>query len=69
MAKFLCAIGIHKWRPLGIGSSMVPSNIDYCPRCMRGRERYLCATFRYSPEQVKELLIEDMRRHGAEIAP
>jgi hypothetical protein len=48
---------------------MVPSNIDYCPRCMRGRERYLCATFRYSPEQVKELLIEDMRRHGAEIAP
>lgn len=66
---FLCRIGLHKFRHAGYLGRALPQAVDICSRCMTGRERYWEATFWYTPEQVKEMLLKDMREYGAEIVP
>lgn len=67
--SWCCRIGLHNWHKAGFVSLVLPTQFEYCGRCMKGRIIDFTATWHYTPEQTKEFLLNDMREHGAEIVP
>ena len=49
-----CAIGIHKWRSLGVRGIVIPWLIEQCQRCKCGRETSFTGTLTYTPEQMAD---------------
>lgn len=54
--SFLCKIGLHKWRQVGLGSLVMPVFIDRCERCGCGRANGGHYTESYTKEQMDAAL-------------
>lgn len=53
--RFLCKIGIHKWREVGCGPIIDPTPLYQCQRCNIGtRMSVLGYEVRYSAETMEE---------------
>lgn len=51
--KWLCKIGIHKYRPFGYNSLVLPLPILRCDRCGKGVQYCMGYTNAYTKEQLE----------------
>jgi len=54
--NLLCALGIHRWRRIGTFGILLPSYVDQCARCQRGRVIDFDCTWLYTAEQMRQAL-------------
>ena len=58
LGKFLCLIGLHRWKPMGYNSYYNPTPVNQCQRCGKGTQIHLSsggATINYSKEYCEEM--------------
>ena len=59
--SFLCKIGFHKYRDVGIAGLVMPVIVEQCQRCGCGRTDGGYYTEHFTPEQMREAI--DAARH------
>lgn len=50
--KLLCRIGLHQWQHVGHANLLMPSDVEQCKRCHKGRMKLWEATLYYTPAQM-----------------
>lgn len=62
IARLLCRLGLHAFRPWAWNSVVEPMPVEKCARCGRGRKLLMCgAVLHYSLAQMEQAA-EDLER-------
>ena len=68
--RWLCRIGVHRFRPYAYNSFVNPFPVEECTRCGIGQQFHLAGfTTRYTREQMTEARVDFDRRKAAAAPP